>query len=213
MSSQLVTMTELLELGSATLGEAGAHAMRDRIMPAWRGAKLAGPAFTVRCTPGDNLAVHVAVMRAPEGSVLVVNVGDVPELGYWGEVLTTAAEARGIAGLVIDGGARDTSALKAHKFPVFASTIALRGATKENVGEINVEIRCADVPVKPGDWVVGDSDGVVVIPEAKFEQVIAAGRERAEKEAQMFKALRGGETTVGLLGLDPSLITDPLFQR
>jgi 4-hydroxy-4-methyl-2-oxoglutarate aldolase len=122
---------ELLELGSATLGESGGRAMRARIKPAWPGARLAAPALPVRCTPGDNLAIHVAVGSAPRGHVLVVDVGDVAERGYWGEVLTTGAESRGLSGLVIDGGVRDIDAIAAHGFPVFSATIALRGATKQ----------------------------------------------------------------------------------
>lgn len=208
MPPQLGTTSELLDLGAATLGESGARTMRDRVMPVWRGAQVAGPVYTVRCTPGDNLAIHVAVVRAPEGSVLVVDVGEVRELGYWGEVLTTAAEARGIGGLVIDGGVRDVAALEEHRFAVFASTIALRGATKDRPGAVNVPIRCGGVPVVRGDWVVGDADGVVVVPGAQLEEVLAAARARAEKEAQMFKALRDGATTVKLLGLKPSLIRE-----
>ena len=134
MSENDLTEAELLELGAATLGESGGRAMRARIRAAWSGARLAAPAFPVRCTPGDNLAIHVAVAEAPAGYALVVDVGDQPELGYWGEVLTTGAQARGLAGLVIDGGVRDVSALAAHHFPVFSTMIALRG-DEESAGE------------------------------------------------------------------------------
>ena len=95
MSENDLTEAELLELGAATLGESGGAAMRARIRAAWPGARLAAPAFPVQCTPGDNLAIHVAVAEAPSGFALVVDVGDEPELGYWGEVLTTGAQARG----------------------------------------------------------------------------------------------------------------------
>src|SRR3954447_24206368 len=105
---------QLLELGSATLGESGARAMRARISAAWPGATVAGRAVPVRCTPGDNLAIHVAAATSGAGEALVVDFGDEPELGYWGEVLTTAAQTRGIVGLVIDGGVRDVAALQAH---------------------------------------------------------------------------------------------------
>src|SRR6186997_266208 len=108
------TARTLLAFGAATLGESGARALDGRIRPAWPGAVLAAPAFPVRCTPGDNLAVHVAVTRAPAGSVLVADMGGERDFGYWGEVLTTGAEARGIAGLVIDGCVRDCDALAAH---------------------------------------------------------------------------------------------------
>jgi 4-hydroxy-4-methyl-2-oxoglutarate aldolase len=196
----------MLQLGAATLGESGARAMRNRLRPAWNGAMLAAPAYPVRCTPGDNLAIHVGVARAARGAALVVDVGDERELGYWGEVLTTAAEARGLAGLVIDGCVRDVAALAAHAFPVFSTGLALPGATKNRVGAIDQTVTVGDVEVNPGDWVVGDGDGVVVLPGASLEQVVAAGRARAEKEGGYFAALRGGATTLELLGLDAGLI-------
>jgi 4-hydroxy-4-methyl-2-oxoglutarate aldolase len=195
---------ELSALGAATLGESGARAMRPRIRAAWRGARLAAPAYPVRCTPGDNLAIHVAVAGAPAGTALAVDVGDEDELGYWGEVLTTAAESRAIAGLVIDGGVRDTGALEAHGFPVFSSIVALRGATKNRPGTVGEPVEVGGVTVSAGDWLVGDGDGVVVVPGAALDEVLRAGRARAEKEWEMFAALRQGQTTLGLLGLDPS---------
>jgi 4-hydroxy-4-methyl-2-oxoglutarate aldolase len=198
----------LQELGAATLGESGALAMPARIRPAWPGAVVAAPAYPVRCTPGDNLAVHVAVARAPIGSVLVVDVGDVPARGYWGEVLTTGALSRGLAGLVIDGGVRDVAALKRLAFPVFSRTIALPGATKSSPGTVGILTDVAGVPVGTGDWVVGDVDGVVVVPAAGLEATIAAGRQREAKEAGYFDALRQGSTTVELLDLDASLVED-----
>ena len=200
-------VTALLRLGSATLGESGARAMRNRIRPAWTGAALAAPAYPVRCTPGDNLAIHVAVARAPAGAALVVDVGEVRELGYWGEVLTTAAESRGVAGLVIDGCVRDVAALAAHEFPVFSTGLALPGATKDRAGAIGGSgVKVGDVAVEPGDWVVGDGDGVVVVPGDALDQVLAAGRSRAEQEVGYFADLRAGATTLELLGLDAGLI-------
>ena len=171
----------LTELGAATLGESGGRAMRDRIRAAWPGAVLVAPATPVVCTPGDNLAIHVGVASAPRGSALVVSVGDVPELGYWGEVLTTGAQSRGIAGLVIDGGVRDISALERLGFPVFSSTIALRGATKLRPGTVGAPATVGDVEVAQGDWVVGDADGVTIVPGDQLADVIAAGRARAQR--------------------------------
>jgi len=197
-------VAELLALGAATVGESGGRPMRARVRAAWRGARLAAPAYPVRCTPGDNLAVHVAVAHAPAGSALAVDVGDEDELGYWGEVLTTAAESRGLAGLVIDGGVRDTAALEAHGFPVFSTTIALRGASKARPGAVGLPADVGGVRVSAGDWLVGDGDGVAVVPTAALEDVLRAGRARADKEDAMFVALRQGRTTVELLGLDPS---------
>jgi len=192
------------ELGAATLGESGGRPMHPRIRPVWPGARLAAPAVPVRCTPGDNLAIHVAVANATAGAALVVDVGAMTDLGYWGEVLTTAALARGIAGLVIDGGVRDVDALERLGFPVFARLVALPGATKRQPGSIGATAHVGDVDVSLGDWVVGDADGVVVVPGASLGDVAGAGRARADKEARMFDALRSGATTIELLGLDPS---------
>ncbi|HVA43322.1 MAG TPA: RraA family protein [Acidimicrobiales bacterium] len=197
---------QLLELGAATLGESGGVPLNPRIRPAWRGARLAAPAYTVSCSAGDNLAVHVAVTRAPLGSVLVVDVGDVAERGYWGEVLTTAAEAAGISGLVIDGGVRDITALEAHGFPVFATTIALQGATKQESGSVGGSARVGGVEISTGDWVVGDADGVTMVPAGRLGAVIEAGQARADKESNFFRELRAGRTTVELLGLDTAPI-------
>jgi 4-hydroxy-4-methyl-2-oxoglutarate aldolase len=199
----------LAVLGAATLGESGGRAAHRRLRPVWAGASLAAPAYPVGCTPGDNLAVHVAVTTAPRGSVLVVDVGDVEDRGYWGEVLTTAAEAAGLTGLVLDGGVRDVRALEAHGFPVFSSAVALTGATKDKPGTVGRPVRVGDVEVAAGDWVVADVDGVTFVPGAAVEDVLAAGRAREEKEDGFFTALRDGATTVELLGLDASLVRGP----
>lgn len=198
-------VAELLTLGAATVGESGGRTMHPRIHAAWPGARLAAPAFPVRCSPGDNLAIHVGVAGAPRGSALVVDVGDEEEeFGYWGEVLTTGAEARGVVGLVIDGGVRDSSALAGHGFPVFSTTVALRGASKNRPGTVGVPVEVGGVSVAAGDWLVGDADGVAVVSAARVDDVLRAGRARVEKEEAMFIALRGGATTLELLGLDAS---------
>jgi 4-hydroxy-4-methyl-2-oxoglutarate aldolase len=195
------------QLGAATLGESGARPMSPRVRPAWVGARISAPAFPVTCAAGDNLAIHVAVAEAPAGHVLVVSVGIEAARGYWGEVLTTGAEARGIAGLVIDGGVRDVSALQAHGFPVFSTMIALRGATKEHAGRVGGSSIVGDIQVEQDDWIVADADGVTVVPHAKLDDVLAAGRAREAKEAKYFEELRAGRTTIELLGLDTTKIT------
>ncbi len=195
-------------LGSATLGESGGRAADRRLRPAWPGATVAAPAYPVGCTPGDNLAVHVAVTKAPKGSVLVVDVGHVADRGYWGEVLTTAAESAGLAGLVLDGGVRDVAALAAHRFPVFSAAIALTGATKDKHGTVGVPVRVGGVLVSVGDWVVADVDGVTFVPAGSLAEVLAAGHARETKEAGFFDALRAGKTTIELLGLEPSLVRE-----
>lgn len=195
------------QLGAATVGESGGRPMSPRVRAAWPGARISAPAFPVTCAAGDNLAIHVAVAEAPAGSVLVVSVGIEAERGYWGEVLTTGAEARGIAGLVIDGGVRDLSALEAHGFPVFSTMIALRGATKEHPGRVGGSAIVGDIQVEQDDWIVADADGVAVVPHTKIADVLAAGQAREAKEAKYFEELRAGRTTIELLALDTGPIT------
>jgi 4-hydroxy-4-methyl-2-oxoglutarate aldolase len=202
-----VNPADLVTLGAATLGESGARPLHPRIKPVWAGATVAGPAITVRCGRGDNLAIHVALADAADDardSVLVVDASTVPDLGYWGEVLTTAAEARGLAGLVIDGGVRDTDAIERHGFPVFSALVALTGATKVAGGSVGGRVTVGGVAVASGDWIVGDRDGVVAIAHADLPEVAAAGRARADRESVLFQQLVSGATTVELLGLDPS---------
>jgi len=195
------------QLGAATLGESGGHPMAARVKAAWRGARISAPAYPVTCAAGDNLAIHVAVAEAPPEHVLVASVGTEPERGYWGEVLTTGAEARNLAGLVIDGGVRDVSALEAHGFSVFSSMIALRGATKMHPGRVGGQSVVGDVLVHEGDWIVADADGVTVVPYGRLADVVAAGQEREAKERWYFEELRAGRTTVELLKLDTKPIT------
>ena len=197
---------ELMRLGSATLGESGATALSPVIKPMWKGAKFAGPAATVACAAGDNLAIHAAVAAATPGTVLAVSFAGDSVRGYWGEVLTTAAETAGVVALVIDGQVRDIDAIEQHGFPVFARGLALRGATKTGPGDVGGPIVLGGVLVRSGDWLVGDADGVVAIRPEDMPACLAAAASRAAKEARFFDQLRAGATTVGLLGLDVSSI-------
>jgi 4-hydroxy-4-methyl-2-oxoglutarate aldolase len=197
---------ELLQLGAATLGESGATALSPRIRPIWKGAAFAAPAFTVACAAGDNLAVHAAVAAAGRGVALAVAFAGDSVRGYWGEVLTTAAEAAGVAALVIDGEVRDVAAIEQHGFPVFARGTALRGAAKAGPGSLQTPVVLGDAIVRPGDWLVGDADGVVVIRQEDLAGCRAAGAARRAKEDGFFARLRSGATTVDLLALDVTSI-------
>lgn len=198
----------LADLGTATIGESGGIAMAARIGPVWTGATVSAPAYPVSCPAGDNLAVHAAVAAAPAGSVLVVDVGSTYELGYFGEVLATGAQARGLTGLVIDGCVRDLARLEKLGFPVFAHGTALPGASKSGPGSIGTEARVGGVQVGAGDWIVGDVDGVVVVPQVSIDEVLKAARGREAREETMFDELRHGSTTVDLLGLDIASVHD-----
>jgi 4-hydroxy-4-methyl-2-oxoglutarate aldolase len=203
--SQQEIAAALLELGSATLGESGGLATDRRLRPAWSGAALAAPAYPVGCTPGDNLAVHVAVTTAPAGSVLVVDVGRVPDRGYWGEVLTTAAEAAGLAGLVIDGGVRDLARLDDIGMPVFSRRVCMRGTAKAQDGDgtLRSPVTLGGIVVRHGDLVVGDGDGVVVLPADLVPGIIAAAQARQRKESEYISKIQSGYRTLDLYGLEP----------
>lgn len=191
-----------LALGTSTLYEASglACAVDPAIRAVWPGARIVAPAYPVQCAPGDNLAIHLAMERAPRGTALVVGTGNFVA-GYWGEVLTVAAEAAGLAGLVIDGGVRDVTALARRRFAVFSRGVSVCGTVKASAPSVGQPLRLTGVPVVAGDWVVADDDGVIVLPVAELERVLTAGETRARKESEMMKALAQGATTLELMGL------------
>lgn len=193
---------ELLRLGSATVYEAsGAEGSLDpAIGPVWQGARLCGAALPVECSPGDNLAIHVALEHVEPGAVLVVDA-HAHLAGYWGEVLTVAAQARQVAGLVIDGGVRDSDALGSRRFPVFARGRSIRRTVKHEPGRAGVPLVVGGALVRPGDVVLADADGVVVIRAERLDEVLEASRRRIAKEDEIMARLRAGELTLDLLGL------------
>lgn len=187
----------------ATLYEAsGRQGMVDpAIRPAWRGARVCGPAVTVECPPGDNLMLHVAVAHARPGVVIVASVGGYLQAGAWGEILTEAARARGIAGLVIDGAVRDIDAIEASGFPVFSRGLAIGSCTKERAGKVDVVIQLGGAAVRPGDLVFGNADGLVIVERDRIDDVYQAAAGRRRKELEIITKLREGRTTMELLGL------------
>lgn len=195
---------ELLRLGTVTLGEAWPRTriLTDPPRPLAPGMALAGPALTVRCRPGDNLALHRAIAVARQGDVLVVDYGGSRDSGPFGEIMALACRMRGIAGLVIDGTVRDSAAIGAMGFPVLARGVNIRGTVKTDPGEIAVPVMVGGVTIAPGDIVVADADAVVTIDPGDLEAALAAGQERAAREAVMMERLRQGETTLSILGLD-----------
>lgn len=188
---------ELLTLGTATLYEAsGLDCFLDpAFRPAWDGAQLVGRAVPVSAQIGDNLALHHGIEAAGPGDVLVVDAGGAP-FGYWGEVMAVAAQARGIHGLVIDGGVRDTQQLAALGFPAFSTAVSIRGTIKNWPGTVGRPITLRGRVVSRGDIVVADRDGIVVFPANEYGRVLNASRARAEKEQSYLDRLRSGETTL-----------------
>jgi len=197
-------LRELAGFGAATVFEAAGAAggLDAGVRAVWKGAACCGPALPVECAAGDNLAIHRAVAACSGGEVLVV-AAQGHLAGYWGEVLTVAALARGVAGLVIDGGVRDVEALERHRFPVFARGISIQRTVKHEPGRYGEPVVCSGVLVGPGDVVVADSDGVVVVARDRAAEVLEKSRARAERELEMMARLREGELTLDLLGLRP----------
>jgi 4-hydroxy-4-methyl-2-oxoglutarate aldolase len=192
-------------LGPATLHEAGGRtgAVPSAIVSI-TGLPLVGPAFPVLSPPGDNLWWHRAVYVAPVGAVLVVDVGPGQEYGYWGEILAEAAMARGLRGLVTNGQVRDVTELRTLGFPVFAVGACIRGTGKDpdSPGRLGAPVTLGDVEIAAGDLVVGDTDGVVVVPVDQLRRTLAAGDTRTESERRTIEQLRSGATTLDLYGLD-----------
>ena len=191
-------------LPTATLHEAGGKigALPSAIRPVAPGFRFAGSAVTVHSPGGDNLWLHRALDVAQPGDVMVVFASGAYEHGYWGEVMTTMAKVRGLAGLVIDGGVRDGALLGEIGFPVFARGLCIRGTGKDfgATGWINHPVTMGDVVVHPGDLVVGDFDGVVAIPQARADEVIAAAHRREAEEAAILRRLEAGEGTLAVYG-------------
>lgn len=188
-------------IGAATVYEAAGR--RGALDPAIRrrvGTALAGPALPIDCAPGDNLAVHRAVAEAAPGEVLVV-AGAGVAVGYLGDVLAVAAQVRGVAGAVVDGGVRDLREIDELGFGLWARHVAMTGAQKRAAGRVGAPVVCGGVAVRRGDWVVADEDGVAVVPRDVVPAVLAAARRRQDDEERMKAELLRGALTLDLLGL------------
>jgi len=187
-------------LPAATLHEAGGRigVMPSAIKPVSPGMRLCGPAVTVDSPGGDNLWLHRALYVAEPGDVLVVHVRGEYDYGYWGEIMSLAARVRGLGGLVIDGCVRDGAILADFELPVFARGLCIRGTGKDHDarGWINFPTLFGDLVVRPGDLIVGDTDGVVAIPVSRAQAVVHAAQQREAKEASVLERLRAGERTL-----------------
>lgn len=204
--SQVIT-DEVEALGAAILAQSGAHALHHRVRPAWPGAALAGPVITATCAPGDNLAIHVAIDRNEiVGAILVVDASAAADHSYIDEIVATAAAANDVVGVVIDGGCCGVTALADNLYPVFSTLVTLQPATSAGGGSVGTPVTVGDVAVQPGDWIVGDADGVVLVPRANIAAIIEAGNLRFEHDQITISELKAGKTTVDLFGLDGSRI-------
>ncbi len=207
-------------LSAASLHEAAGRigALPAVIKPLAPHMRVSGPAFPVCSPAGDNLFLHHASYAAKPGDVLLVDAGHGAEFGHWGDIMATAAQLRGIAGLVITGGVRDSQQLIAMNFPTFAGTVSIRGTGKDprGAGQIGGPVTIGGVTIRAGDLIFGDADGVVALPADKADAIIEKARVRDRDEDAILERLRAGETTLAIYGLPDLAVerkTPPVLRR
>jgi 4-hydroxy-4-methyl-2-oxoglutarate aldolase len=200
-------ISALGRLGVSTVHEAQGRTglMLPYLRPLWRGARAAGSAVTALCHPGDNWMIHVACEVVRPGDVLVVACSSENADGAFGDLLATSLKAKGVKALVLDMGARDVGPITGMGFPVWSKAVSARGTVKGTLGTVNLPVVCAGIQVKPGDVVVADDDGVVVVPRLDAAKVAKAGEEREKKEAVNRARLEKGELSLDIYDMRKGL--------
>lgn len=176
--------------------------MDSGIKPIDPKSRMLGRAVTVQCYPGDNLALHQGIYAAEPGDVLILDCHGYTEAGHFGDIMALACQVRGIAGVVIDGSCRDSEDIKELGLPVFVRGFNPSGTVKASLGKVNVPVTCGGVRVNPGDMVLGDCDGVVVVPREKEDQVFEKAQAKFAKEEKLVEELKAGKTTLEIYGFD-----------
>ncbi|HZK62384.1 MAG TPA: 4-carboxy-4-hydroxy-2-oxoadipate aldolase/oxaloacetate decarboxylase [Anaerovoracaceae bacterium] len=202
MTLSKIELERFKKLPTGNISDANGKAgnMDYHIKPIDTKSKLVGIAYTVCCHPADNLSIHNAMLEAAPGSVLVVNLNGYSGAGHFGEIMALGCQVKGIAGLVIDGSVRDSQDIEEMGFPVFCRALNPGGTVKETVGLTNIETQCGGIIVKPGDIIVGDRDGVVVVPSEKAYEVLESAEAIATKEVKVKEMLRQGKSTAEIYG-------------
>ncbi len=200
------TLKEAAKISAATMHEAAGQigALPSYLKPIAKGMKICGRAYPVKGPSGCNLWLHRALAKAEPGDVLIADIGDNPEFGYWGDVMGTSAMARGIVGLVIDGCVRDADELEEMGFPVFSAGLCIRGTAKlfDGEGSLAEPITIGEITINHGDLVLGDEDGLAIVPADQVEGGIQKSIEREAKEDATKERLKTGETSMEIYGWD-----------